>query len=174
MTIASTRNLPTQARFLAAVSLLNPEVLRSLRELSEAQVHLPSRQELKHWAQQWNLTAGWVVEWIHHTVKWQREGPSRRWSQFYHPLWRLRARFERRPVTINEVIQRRIRGIEFGDWVGNPRHEQRPANAPCGRFSVFSRNRLKRLREAPLVRVCSNRGPVGAADPLRCRSPRND
>ena len=43
-------NLPLQARFLAAVSGLNPEILKSLRELSKAQTRLPTQRELKRWA----------------------------------------------------------------------------------------------------------------------------
>jgi hypothetical protein len=113
-------NLPAQARFLYAVSQLNPGVLQSLRKLSDAQTRLPTRQALKQWVRQRNLGAEWVVDWAAHTISWQRNGPSRRWDRFYHPRESLRSRFERKPATINEAIHRRIRGIDFGDWAGIP------------------------------------------------------
>ena len=120
MDAEANRNLPAQARFLVAVSLLNPEVLRSLRILSDVSIHLPQPHELRNWARRWNLATDWVIDWADHTVRWQRHGPSRRWNQFHHPRWTLRSRYERKPGTINEVLQRRIPDINFGDWIGNP------------------------------------------------------
>jgi len=108
-------NLPTQARFLVAASLLNPKILRSLRELSSAQTRLPTQRELRRWAGQWNIEADWVVEWAAHTVKWQREGPNRRWERFFHPRWSPRSRSERAPATIDEVMKRRLGAIDFGN-----------------------------------------------------------
>ena len=102
--------LPVQAHFLTAISQLNPEVLLSLKALSNAQTRSPTRRELKQWARHWNLKADWVVDWVAHTIRWQREGPSRRWDRFYHPRWSLRSRYERKPATINVVIKRRIEG----------------------------------------------------------------
>jgi hypothetical protein len=114
-------NLPVQARFLTAISTINPGVLQSLRKLSDAQLRMPTRRELKRWARLWNLEAEWIVEWAAQTVKWQRKGPSRRWDRFYHPRWSPRSRFERRPANINETIQNRVREIDFGNWIGDPR-----------------------------------------------------
>jgi hypothetical protein len=54
--------LPAQAYFLNAVSLLNPEVLRSLRKLSGADTGVPARRELERWARQWHLETDWVIE----------------------------------------------------------------------------------------------------------------
>ena len=113
-------NLPVQARFLAAVSLLNPEVLLSLKEVSEAQTRLPTRRALKMWARRWNIEADWIVEWAAHTVEWQRKGPNRCWERFFHPRWSLTSRFERRPPNIDMVIKRRIGAVDFGEWLGDP------------------------------------------------------
>jgi hypothetical protein len=113
--------LPAQASFLTAVMLLNPGVLQSLRKLSGSQTRLPARRELKEWARQSNLEADCVIEWVAQTIKWQRNGPSRRWDRFYHPLWSPKSRSERKPPTLNEVMQLRIREIDFGDWIGNPK-----------------------------------------------------
>ncbi len=55
-------NLPDQVRFLAAISLLNPGILQSLRELSYAQADLPGRRQLKQWARRWNLGAEWLID----------------------------------------------------------------------------------------------------------------
>jgi hypothetical protein len=115
------RSLPIQASFLAAISRLNPGVLLSLKELSRAQTRMPTRRELKRWARLWNLEAEWIIEWAAQTIKWQRKGPSRRWDRFYHPRWSPRSRFERRPANINETIQNRVREIDFGNWIGDPK-----------------------------------------------------
>jgi hypothetical protein len=77
-------------------------------------------REVKLWARRWHIEADWVVEWAAHTVKWQRQGPNRRWERFYHPLWSPTSRFERRPPTIDVVIKRRLAAFEFGDWLGDP------------------------------------------------------
>jgi hypothetical protein len=114
-------NLPVRARFLTAIAVINHGVLQSLRKLSDAQPRMPTRRELKRWARQWNLDAEWIIEWAAHTIKWQRKGPSRRWDRFYHPRWSPRSRFERRPATINEAIQNRVREIDFGNWIGDPK-----------------------------------------------------
>jgi predicted DNA-binding protein YlxM (UPF0122 family) len=114
-------NLPVQSRFLEAVLELKPEILQSLRELSNAQARRPTQRELKRWARRWNIEADWIVEWAAHTVKWQREGRSRRWDRFHHPRWSLRSRWERRPPTIDQMIKRRVGGADFGDWIGEPR-----------------------------------------------------
>lgn len=113
-------NLPVQARFLTAISRLNPGVLLSLRELSNRQTWLPTSRQLKQWARQWNLKADWIIEWAAHTIKWQREGPSRRWDRFFHPRWSPSSRSERVPATIDEVMKRRLGGIDFGTWIGDP------------------------------------------------------
>jgi hypothetical protein len=115
------RNLPVRARFLTAISVINPGVLQSLGKLSDAQPRMPTRRELKRWARVWNLEAEWIVEWAAQTIKWQRKGPSRRWDRFYHPRWSPRSRFERRPANINETIQNRVREIDFGNWIGDPK-----------------------------------------------------
>lgn len=102
MDTKANRALPTQARFLAAVAQLNPEVLQSLKDLSNAQNRPPARRALKQWARRWSLTADWLIDWSAHTIRWQREEPSRRWDRFYHPQWSLRSRFERKPATIDK------------------------------------------------------------------------
>jgi len=112
--------LPIQARFLAAISELNADVLLSLKELSATQTRPPTRRQLKIWARRWNIEADWIVEWASHTVEWQRNGPNRRWERFFHPRWSPTSRFERRPPTIDMVIKRRVGAVDFGDWLGDP------------------------------------------------------
>ena len=137
--------MPVQARFLAAISQLNPAVLQSLKELTNAQPRLTKRRELKRWARQWNLPPEWVIDWVVHTIRWQREGPSRRWGRFFHPDWSLKSRFERRPATINEAIQSRIRGIDFGDWVGEPRTRSMARERALSAFRRILRESLEEV-----------------------------
>lgn len=143
-------NLPVQARFLAAVSGLNPEILQSLRELSKAQTRLPTQRELKRWAGRWNLGAEWVIDWVAETIKWQREGPNRRWDRFYHPRWSPRSRFERRPPTIDAVIKRRVEAIDFGDWLGDPGTRSRARQRAVRAFHQILRESLEEVGTAAI------------------------
>ena len=138
-------NLPVQARFLAAISQLNAGVLLSLKELSDAQTRPPTRRELTLWARRWNLGAEWVIDWVAETIKWQREGPSRRWDRFYHPRWSLRSRSERKPATIDEVIKRRIEGTGFGDWIGEPRTRTMARQRALRAFQRILRESLEEI-----------------------------
>ncbi len=70
--------------FFDAVNSVQPEALASLRKLSESQPNQPIAAALRAWGRGWNLIGAWCVDWARHTIKWQREGPSRKWRQFYH------------------------------------------------------------------------------------------
>jgi hypothetical protein len=113
-------NLPVRARFLAAISQLNADVLLSLKQLSATQARPPTRRELKLWARRWNMETDWIVEWAAQTIKWQREGPNRRWERFFHPPWSPRSRSERAPATLDEIMKGRLGAIDFGSWIGDP------------------------------------------------------
>lgn len=112
-------SLPAEALFLSEIQRLNPDVLRSLKEVSEARTRQPSQKEVRLWARRWNLDYGWMIEWALHTVSWQRTGPSGRWDRFHHPAWAPASRMARR-FTITDAIRRRISDVDFGDWIGNP------------------------------------------------------
>jgi predicted DNA-binding protein YlxM (UPF0122 family) len=155
-------NLPVQARFLAAILPLNPAVLQSLKELSNALRRQPQRRELKRWARQWNLSADWLIDWFDYTIEWQRKGPSRRWDRFYHPEWSPRARFERIPTTIDEAIKRRIGGVDFGNWLGD---QQTRSTARRSAVRAFQRI----LRES-LDEVAASAIRAGLFEPRRRRS----
>lgn len=134
------RKLPAQAQFLAAVSLLNPEVPQSLRKLSEASI--PEPRGLRTWAGQWNLATDWVIEWANHTITWKRTGPSRLWKQFYHPQWSPRSRYDRKPETISEAMMKSGRVQDLGPPYGCNTFSRA---ASVARFSASCRSSVLRV-----------------------------
>lgn len=59
-------------------------------------------------------------EWANHTISWQRWGPSGRWKQFHHRQWSPSSRYSRVPETFSEAIKRRLEGLDFEHWIGDP------------------------------------------------------
>jgi hypothetical protein len=129
---------------------LNPAVLESLKKVVGSQARLPNNRELMRWSQKWNLNAEWTLDWAAQTVNWQRTWVNRTWDRFYHPAWTLASRFERKPPSLNEVIQSRVGKVDFGSWIGNMNTRSEARKDAVRAFTAILDDALKEIAAAAI------------------------